>query len=679
MEGALSQLSSGWRFKRDRKVPMVWQAEAAECGLACLAMCMEYHGVLATLKQLREQYSSAGKGATAKQLLAIAKQYGLQGQVYSLSVKQLSTQTGPMVLHWDFNHFVVYVRRRFGRHLIHDPARGEVWLSDNEMARHFTGVAMLLCTDANTPKSQPAPTFSLRPLLYSSSVLSQVAAVVVLSIILQTCLLLSPLYIQTVVDDVVLRFDHTLLTSLALGFSGLLIFQTAVQYLREAVVLRFSAVLQLQLGERLFRHLMALPLKFFTARHIGDIQSRFNAIDYFRDVLSQQLAVSLVDGVLALAALVAMLVYSPALCGIVVISTVLYAAVVWLSSGWIKRAQLRAIQQRALLDGQFIESIARVQTIAQMGWRQYRSDQWCETLQDFNGADISAKFWQIRLDTVLRGLQGIEQIVLVYWAAHFVMQQHLTIGMLFAFLAYKGRFSSAIQGLVSAMLTLRLLPMHRERLADIAMTEQAAKNHLFAHIQAPLLTISDRHINLVLSEGECVAIAGRSGCGKSTLMRALLGLEHHGASIRWACQREDVAAVLQGDGLLSGSLLDNICHFDAMPDREILHRVCVVAGVDAVLADLPMGLDTPVGEYGHALSAGQSQRVQIARALYRRPRVLLLDEATSHLDVHAEKKLMQALRDPSLGLTVLMVAHRPDCLAAADRVIELSGPMPEVS
>lgn len=672
MEGTLVYTRPWWRLNVGRKIPMIWQAEAAECGLACLAMCFDYHGVGVSLKQLRERFGNAGRGNTVKQLRAIAHSYGLEGQVYSLSLTDLAVQTSPMVLHWDFNHFVVYVRRRFGRHLIHDPARGERWLSSNEMARHFTGVAMLLQRGKATAPCQPLPIFALRPLLYSASVASQVVTVALLSVILQACLLLSPLYVQTVVDDVVLRLDSALLGSLAFGFTWLLVFQTTLQYLRDAVVLRFSAALQRQLGERLFRHLMTLPLRFFAARHIGDIQSRFNAIDYFRELFSQQLAVSIVDGILALAALLAMWLYSPLLSGIVLASTVLYVLVVWLSSGWIKRAQQQAVQSRATLDGHFIESIAMVQTIAQMGARQDRSDQWCDKLHDFNGADVTAKFWQVRLDTTLRALQGLEHIVLVYWAAHMVMQQHMTIGMLFAFLAYKGRFASASQGLVSALLTLRLLPVHRDRLADIAMTERQPDNHLFAYIQPEILRVEGRHLRLTLEPGECVAIAGRSGCGKSTLMRALLGLETHTASIRWGCQREQVAAVLQGDGLLSGSIQDNICHFDPSPDGQRLRHVCIVSGVDRVLAYLPMGLDTPVGEYGHGLSAGQAQRVQIARALYRQPAVLLLDEATSHLDVLAEKRLMQALREPALGLTILMVAHRPDCLAAADRIIDIS-------
>lgn len=678
MEGILSNHRMWWS-RRARRVPVIWQAEAGECGLACLAMCNAYHAIHISLKQLRERFGSAGRGASIKQLRAIAQHCGLRGQVYSIGLAQLSQARGPVVLHWDFNHFVVFVGKRFGRFVIHDPARGERWLSRTELSRHFTGVAMLLDPEEAKVAIPQPPRLSLRRLLYSPTVASQVGALVALSIILQACLLLAPLYIQTVVDDVVLRLDHTLLGSLALGFGLLLVFQTGLQYLRDTAVLRFAAALQLQLGERLFHHLMALPLRFFSARHIGDVQSRFNAIDYFREVLSQQLAVSFVDGVLALASILAMFAYSPTLSAVVLVSSGISMGLVWACSWWIRRAQQRAIQQRADLDGHFIESVAYIQTIAQLGWRSERSAQWCEKLNDFNSADVQDKLWQLRLDTILRAAQGAEHILLVYLAAQAVMAHQLTVGMLFAFLAYKGRFSTASQGLVSALITLRMLPLHRERLEDIALTERQTDCLLFGHPQQALLRVSQASFELELFEGECVAIAGRSGGGKSTLMRQLLGLETESGCIRWSCERRNVAAVLQGDSLLSGSLRDNICRFSASPDPQWLLQVCRIAGVDSLLADLPMGLDTVVGEYGHALSAGQNQRVQIARALYQKPKVLLLDEASSHLDVPAEKRLMSALRDPSLGLSILMVAHRPDCLAAADRVVALNGPSPAFS
>ena len=680
MEGTLSN-TGFWRTRRPKRhLPLVWQAEAGECGLACLVMCLVYFGQKVSLKTLREKFGSAGQGTSVRGLRDIAALYGLQGQVYRLDIAQLASQQHPLILHWDFNHFVVFAGRRWGRYVIYDPAQGEQLISGKELSQHFTGVSVVFTHESNpTTSIEPSSRLSLRRLLNGPTVIGQMTLTAVLSVVLQGCLLLSPLYIQTVVDDVVLRLDESLLTSLALGFGLLLLFQSALQYLRDMVVLRFSAALQLQLGERLFRHLLALPLRFFSARHIGDIQSRFNSVDYFRDVFSQQLAVSVVDGVLALAALVAMFLYSPLLAAMVFACSVVYALIVWVCSWWIRRAQQRTIQRKAVLDGHFIESVNRIQTIAQMHWRCSRSEQWCEFLRQYTDADVQAKHWQIKLEQALQILQGIEHILLVYLAAHLVMQQQLTVGMLFAFLAYKGRFSNASQGLVGALMTLRLLPLHRERMEDIALTEPQDVPALFGYPQSEVLHLCQPLGEVTLARGECVAIAGRSGGGKSTMLRRLLGLELCDWQIRWSCQLTEIAAVLQGDGLMSGSLQDNICGFTDQIDPPLLNTVCRIAGVEEFIADLPMGINTHVGDYGHILSAGQSQRVQIARALYKRPKVLILDEATSHLDVAAEQSLMRALRAPALAMTILMVAHRPDCLAAADRVIRLDGPLPAFS
>ena len=675
MEGALTSYVKWQWHLGERKVPMVWQVEAGECGLACLSMCFSYHGIDLSLRQLREKYGSQGRGACIKQLREIASLSGLHAQVYSLSLDQLVSQRGPVILHWDFNHFVVFVGRSWGRYVIYDPARGVCRVSLNDLSKHFTGIAMLLKLASQTPVALPAPmvpALSLSKLLYSPSIFSQLTSIVLMSVILQACLFMAPLYIQTVVDDVVLRFDEMLLTSLALGFGLLLVFQIAVQYLRDTIVLRFASSLHLQFGERLFRHLLSLPLRFFNGRHIGDIQSRFNSVDYFRDVLSQQLAISIVDGVLALAALLAMFAYSPLLGSLVLVVSLISAAIAWGLGWFVRRSQERAIQQRAGLDGHFIESVSYFQSLSQLNLTVGRADQWCDKLADFTHSDMHAKHWQIRLDTVLRSLQGIEHIVVIYFAALAVMQQQLTIGMLFAFLAYKGRFSNASQSLVAALMTLRILPMHKERIEDIATTERQNDIRIFAHHQDTLLSFCHGHFRMDVQPGECVAIAGPSGSGKSTLMRKLLGLESHDGHLSWSCRRRDIAAVLQGDGLLSGSLTENISQFDSSLDQARLMRVCCISGVDKMLSALPMGLDTMVGEYGHPLSAGQSQRVQLARALYHSPTVLLLDEATSHLDVEAEKSLMQSLKDPALNLTIIMVAHRPDCLAAADRVVTFS-------
>ncbi|MEY3018467.1 MAG: hypothetical protein RL336_1602, partial [Pseudomonadota bacterium] len=200
MEGTLSN-SSFWRRRRPKRhLPLVWQAEAGECGLACLAMCLAYFGRSVSLKALREDYGSTGRGSSVRGLRDIAMHYGVQGEVYRLEIAQVTSQPSPMILHWDFNHFVVYAGRRWGRFVIYDPAQGERLITAGELSQHFTGVGIVFTSQSSlVSPAEPPSHLSLRQLLQGPSVIGQMSLAVVLSVILQGCLLLSPLYIQTVV------------------------------------------------------------------------------------------------------------------------------------------------------------------------------------------------------------------------------------------------------------------------------------------------------------------------------------------------------------------------------------------------------------------------------------------------------------------------------------------------
>lgn len=679
MDGALMRHVNWPGFSFSKSIPVVWQAEAGECGLACLSMCLSQFDCHLSLRQLRQRFSSVGRGTNIQQLKGIAQQLGLRASVGRVALDDLARTRRAMILHWDFNHFVVLIKKSFGRYLIHDPAQGRYWLSQTELSNHYTGIAMLVEAATLQPVAKEEP-ISLLAMINTTPALLQIGMTLLLSILLQACMIVSPLYLQTVIDDVLLRFDDVLLASLALGFGLLLLFQTLSQFVRDKIVMRFAAILNQQMSEDLFKHLLNLPLKFFNARHVGDIQSRFNSLDYFRQVLSQSLAVSLVDGLLALATLIAMYLYNPLMTAWVVMMMVLYMIAVIVISAFIRDAQQRHIQKRALLDSQFIESIKAILTLKQNRWIPWRISCWGDAVIDSIHADLKAKSWQLYLDTLLRFLQGLEHIVLVYLAAQQVMQANLTVGALFAFMAYKGRFSNSLQALVGVLIELRMLPLHRDRISDILLhpadkdtpchsvrqneCDLAIENICFDLPKGPSLAI-----NFSVAQGECLAIVGESGCGKSTLLRCILGLTEHFGLCHWRVQRNEIAAVLQEDVLLSGTLQENITGFGTSLNHACLQQAIGISGLDNVLQQLPMGLDTAIGEQGTPLSAGQTQRILLARALYRQPKILILDEATSHLDVASEKRVMAALR--KLPISIVMVAHRTDCLAFADRFFDM--------
>jgi ATP-binding cassette, subfamily B, bacterial CvaB/MchF/RaxB len=304
---------------------------------------------------------------------------------------------------------------------------------------------------------------------------------------------------------------------------------------------------------------------------------------------------------------------------------------------------------------------------------------------------------KIAFGTVNDLIFGAETILTVYLAARFVLANEMTVGMIFAFMAYKQHFTEKSVALVEKALELRILGLHLERLSDIALTSlEKGHDQPLAYVRPlqgaiELRNVSFRYaesepfvlesINLGIEPGEFVTITGPSGGGKTTLIKVMLGLLEPTSgevlidgvplsTVGARAFREQVAAVMQDDQLLSGSIADNICFFDPDYDQEKLLRCAQLAGIHAEVMAMPMTYNSLVGDMGSSLSGGQKQRVLLARALYREPRILFLDEGTAHLDLDNERFINDSLR--RLSMTRVSVAHRPDVANGASKVVRLA-------
>ena len=310
-------------------------------------------------------------------------------------------------------------------------------------------------------------------------------------------------------------------------------------------------------------------------------------------------------------------------------------------------------------------------------------------------AGIAIRKLELLFAVLHRLLFGLERVAVVWIGALLVMDRHLTVGMLFAFFAYKETFATRVSGLIDKAVELRMLRLQGERLADIVLTAPEAdtgtprpgergaadielRNVSFRYADGEPDVL--RGVSLKIEAGESVAIVGPSGCGKTTLLKLMLGLHAPDsgevlvggvplARVGQRAWRDSMGVVMQDEPLFSGSIADNICFFSAEPDRAWLEQCARVAAVHDEIEAMPMGYNTLIGDMGAALSGGQKQRILLARALYKRPRILLLDEATSSLDVDRERVVNQAVRQ--LALTRVIVAHRPETIASAGRVIAL--------
>jgi ATP-binding cassette subfamily B protein RaxB len=682
--------------------PVILQNEAAECGLACLAMVAASHGLHTDLPTLRQRFSLSLKGATMADLATMARSLKLQARAVRAEPEQLDQLPLPAILHWDFNHFVVLVKLRRDEVLIHDPARGARWIKWAALSKHFTGAAMELTPEAGFTARQDQQRISVRQLLGRVSGLKRsLAQIVALALVLEFFVLLSPFFMQWVVDDVLISADRDLLVTLGIGFALLVTIQAATAAIRSWGVLHLSATLNLQWLGNVFAHLLRLPLSWFERRHMGDIWSRFFAVQQIQKTLTTSFLEVLLDGALVIATLAMMALYSPRLSAIVLGFVVAYALLRWSLFAPMRRATEEALVHDAKKTSHFLESLRGVMAIKLFGAEADRQSRFMNLVVDAMNADIVVRRLEVTLSVAHRGLFGLERVLVLWVGALLVLDQALTVGMLLAFVAYKEQFSQRVAALIDKWAELKMLKVQGERLADIVLAEPEnvhadALRRLSADDGAPPLIelrnvrfrYSDgepevlHQINLSIEPGESVAIVGPSGCGKTTLIKLMLGilkpmqgevlvggrtLDAMGA----ASWRAMVGTVMQDEPLFAGSIADNVSFFDPHPDMERVIESARLASVHEEIDALPMGYHTLIGDMGAMLSGGQKQRVLLARALYKRPRVLFLDEATSALDIDRERLVNQSVRQ--LRLTRVIVAHRPETIATADRVIVLDG------
>jgi ATP-binding cassette subfamily B protein RaxB len=687
-------------FGGQGRLPVIQQTEAAECGLACLAMISSYHGRRIDLNTLRRRHPVSLKGATLRALIQVASQMHFVCRPVRFELGHLRRLHMPTIVHWDMNHFVVLKAVTRRGILVHDPASGERFFPIAEASKHLTGVALELSpSDGFRPKDERAPlpfsTFCTQ-LRGSKHALIQI---LILSAVLEIFVIASPFYLQLTVDEVIARGDADLLIVLALGFGLLAAIKVGSTAIRSLVILVVQNVLHFQIGASLFRHLIRLPIAYFEKRHIGDILSRFTSIEPIRSALAEGMIAATIDGLMALATLAMIFVYSTRLALVVLAAFVLYAVIRLGLYRLLRERSLAAIEAKAHENSTFIETLRAVQSLKIFNREGDRETQWLNRYGDVVSANVRLGRAKIAFATLNDALFGLENVVTIYLAARLALGNSLTIGMIFAFMSYKQHFTEKAVQLVEKTLDFRILELHLERLADIALSPlERGHDQVLAYMRPirgriELRDVCFRYaetepfvledINFSIEPGEFVTITGPSGAGKTTLVKIMLGLLEPTrgevlidgvplSTMGPRAYREHVGAVMQEDQLLSGSVADNICFFDPSFDQDRMIQCTQLAGIHDEIMAMPMSYNSLIGDMGSSLSGGQKQRVLLARALYRQPRILFLDEGTAHLDVENEIKINDALK--RLQMTRISVAHRPEISSGANRMLRIARP-----
>lgn len=551
---------------------------------------------------------------------------------------------------------------------------------------------------AHVPDAAPAPVrASLRQLTGDIRGIKRAALpILLIALALEVCQILAPLLLKIGVDRVIPEFDRNLLLPLVAIFVVIALLQGALSYARTHALIVFGERLNVMWLSNLFTHLTSLPMRFFESRSIGEVAAKFWSVTYVQRVVTAGFVEGLLDGVMGVFTLAVMLTLQPSLVPLGIVAMLAYAGLRRL----LFRRQLRADELRAEhsigQQSHLWETISGIQSIKLCARQSVRKRRWLERVmrmldgeRDFQTATAAIKACSIALCSGAR-------VAIIAVGAMACMRGNLSYGGFFAFVAYNELFMTRMSGLVDRVAEFQLLDAHRRRISEIVLTDperdrpglrsiaiepQTASIDLvgvgFRYDGADRPVFSD--VDIHVRAGECIAFVGPSGCGKTTLVRVMLGLmppssgqvRIAGTDLRdipIAAYRRAVATVTMQDKLFAGSIFDNISFFDERIDEAWARDCAMAVDIHDEIENLPQGYRTVIKDDGAVLSAGQRQRLILARALYRRPCILFLDEATSHLDPHRERLFVEYLRRQSM--TRIVVSHRQHPLSAADRVFE---------
>ena len=702
-------------MRKIAKVPVVMQMEATECGAASLAMVLAYFGRWLPLEQVRLDCGVGRDGSNAGNLLKAARTYGLKAQGYRCSLDGVKKMSFPLIVHWNFNHFVVLCGFKKEQAVLCDPGRGRVTVTMKEFDEAFTGIALTFeKSEAFTPGGRPRSILVfVRSRLHSA--LGPFLFVAAITFLIAVAGMAAPVFSRIFMDEILSGKNAAWLTPFLAALGALFLFQTAVSLLQTVCLLKIRGKLAVSANSGFMWHVLRLPIEFFSQRYAGDIAQRQQSNEGIAETLIAHLAPMALNLAMLFFYFFVMLQYSPLLTVIGLFTAVLNLAVTQYVSG--KRINLARAQMRdaGKLAATALSGIEMIETIKASGAENGFFERWSGLNASVNSAEVGFAKLGSTLGILPTLLTGLANMTVILLGAALIMKGRFTVGMLLAFQGFLSAFMSPVDALLTVGQKFQEMRTSMERVEDVmnypadveydeeSETEtkeadgqdhkEAAKGlpsfeklrgrlelrditFGYSRLAPPLI----RDFSLTLPPGGTVALVGSSGCGKSTLAKLMSGLyQPWGGEIRYDGKlRSEIprmvftgslAVVDQDVILFEDSITENIRIWDkSIEDFEI-----IMAARDAQIHEDIMsregGYGVIVRENGKNFSGGQCRRLEIARVLAQDPTIVILDEATSALDARTEFEVIHSIRER--GITCVIVAHRLSTIRDCDEIIVL--------
>lgn len=682
--------------------PLILQSEQADCGFAAVAMIAACHGHELGLEEIKARCPDPDRSPTLESVLRVAEKLDLVPRPLRLGLAELDAVQLPAILHWDFNHFVVLVKIVRGRYLVHDPAVGRRLVVPDEMSDGFTGVAIEFVRGDAFVAQRGERQSAIRGLLRHCSGLARYFGLILATLLVTQLLALAPpVATQLLIDEAVAGQDRRWLLAILTGTGAILLASIVFDVLRRRIALFVSTRFAIDSSAAVIAHVFSANATSMRRRSVGDIVARIDSLGALRRALTDSALDGIVQLVIVTTTLALMLVYSVALTMVSIGAMSLAGLIYFLALPSARTHNLESIVHAASASNSLIDSLRGFESLEALGLQAQRLAHWQRSFSHAMNAQAMRASRMIMASAANATVAAFDQLLFLAMGVTLVSSGTLTLGVLFAMFALRGRLGGAAARLIVVAQELYMLRTHADRLGELLDTSRRDPAPAGAVVSKLSGRVSCREVDFSwpggrrliaglsceIEPGERVVISGPSGAGKSTLMKLLsLSLSPTGGAIcfddleadLWDPQalRRQFGVVLQDDRLFQGSLLDNISAFDATPDLQKVKRSAELAAIWTDICASPMGLHTPVDVAG--LSGGQVQRVLIARALYRDPAILFLDEATAHLDGSTERQVLENLG--GLGATIISVAHSEQALSLGGRCIKLAANAgPEIS
>lgn len=682
--------------RKKRRVPEMRQVTAVECGAACISMILTYYGYAASITEVLEHCGVGRDGLTALEIVKAARLYGLRVRAVSLDLEDFRFVSLPAIVHWEFNHFLIVERWSRNRVEVIDPALGRRTLTPAEFDEGFTGVAIMLEPGAQFEQKAPRKSLSLwsymRSFLRMRVIIFQILGT---SILLQVLGLGGPFLTEVVIDRILPDKDANLLLMLALGMLILILMQGITAFLRSSLLIYLQTRIDTNMMLNFFEHLLSLPYRFFQLRLSGDLLARMNSNLAIRDVLTNQLISTLLDGSTVIIYFIILFFLSKMIAATALLLGLIQVALLLLTSPAMRRLTRRDLEAQGKTQGYMNEVLAGIATIKAAGAEHRAFNRWESHFFNEMNVSLRLNYLSSVISTLFSILSVLAPLLLLWIGAQQVIAGTMSIGTMLALNTLAVQFLVPLAALATSGQELQIVRAHFTRIADVIGTQpeqdvaqvqtphqlsgQIELRHVsFQYDQnAPLIL---QNINLKIYPGQKVALVGRTGSGKSTLGKLLVGLVTPTAGsilfdsvpleqLNYQEVRSQFGSVLQESFIFSGSVKENIALNNPALDMERIIESAQIAVIADDIENMSMGYDTLVSEGGSAFSGGQRQRLSLARALAHHPALLLLDEATSSLDVVTEQRVEQNLR--RLPCTQIVIAHRLSTIRNADVILVL--------